>query len=122
LGDATVITLRSSFLAAAGLALSLMAALQVAQAGPAMSEWSATADYDQDSCAQRAQASFAANGWQSVQPNGYSIMADRGPLAGVIVCLPESLTQSIPVGVVSGGDGNAASDEADRLKYQMLGR
>ena len=115
-----MITLRPSFLAAAGLALSLMAASQAAQAGPAMSEWSGTADYDQDSCVQRAQASFAADGWQSIKP-GRLTMADRGPLSGAIVCLPESLTQSIPVGTVAGGDGNAASDEADRLEYQMLG-
>jgi hypothetical protein len=115
-----MVTLRSSFLAAAGLALSLVAASQAAQAGPAMSVWSGTADYDQDSCTQRAQASFSADGWQSIQP-GRSTMADRGPLSGAIVCLPESLTQSIPVGVVTGGDGNAADDEADRLKYQMLG-
>jgi hypothetical protein len=49
-------------------------------------------------------------------------MAERGPLSGVIVCLDESLTQSVPVVVVTGGDDNAASDEADRFKRQMLGR
>jgi hypothetical protein len=33
---------------------------------------------------------------------------------------PEALTQSMPVIVVAGGDGNAASDEATALKSQML--
>jgi predicted polyphosphate/ATP-dependent NAD kinase len=31
-----------------------------------------------------------------------------------------SLSQSVPVIVVAGGDGNAASDEAAALKSQML--
>ena len=92
-----MITLRSSFLAAAGLALSLAV-------GPPA-----------------AQASFSADGWQSLHPSGFAVSANRGPLAGVIICLDESLTQSIPVVVVTGGDGNAASDEANRLQYQMLG-
>jgi hypothetical protein len=117
-----MIALRSSFLAAAGLALLLVMAAPAAQAGPALSYWSHEADYDQDSCTQRAQASFTADGWQGLQTSGPSVLGDRGPLSGVIVCLSESLTQSIPVVVVTGGDGNAASDEADRLKYQMLGR
>jgi hypothetical protein len=47
-------------------------------------------------------------------------MADRGPLSGVIVCMYQSRTQSVPVIVVAGGDGNAASDEAAALKSQML--
>ncbi len=117
-----MIALRSSFLAAAGLALSLAVGSPAAQAGPALSFWSHEADYDQNACVQRAQASFAADGWQRLQPSGTAVMADRGPLAGVIVCLNESLTQSVPVVVVTGGDGNAASDEADSLKHQMLGR
>jgi hypothetical protein len=121
LGDATMMTLRSSFLAAVGLALSLAVGAPAAQASPAFSYWSDEADYDQDSCAQRAQASFSADGWQSIHLNGHAITANRGPLGGVIICLDESLTQSIPVGVVSGGDGNAADDEANRLQYQMLG-
>jgi len=105
------------------LAIAVFALSSAAHAGPALSYWSHEADYDQEACAQRAQASFTADGWQSIQRNGYGIMADRGPLSGVIVCLDESLTQSVPVVVVTGGgDSNAASDEADRLKYQMLGR
>ena len=118
-----MIALRSNFLAAAGLALSLiLMEAPAAQAGPALAYWSHEADYDQEACAQRAQASFTADGWQSIQRNGYGIMADRGPLSGVIVCLDESLTQSVPVVVVTGGGDNAASDEADRLQHQMLGR
>jgi hypothetical protein len=50
-----------------------------------------------------------------------TVMADRGPLSGVIVCMYQSLTQSVPLIVVAGGDGNAASDEATALKSQMLG-
>jgi hypothetical protein len=42
-------------------------------------------------------------------------------LSGVIVCLYQSLTQSVPVIVIAGGDGNAASAEATALKSQMLG-
>ena len=57
-----MIPLRSSFLAAAGLALSLAAGSPAAQAGPALSYWSHEAEYDQDSCAQRAQASFGGDG------------------------------------------------------------
>jgi hypothetical protein len=74
----------------------------------------------QSSLAQRAQASFSNDGWHGVAPNGYAVMADRGPLSGVIVCMYQSLTQSVPVIVVAGGDGNAASDEAAALKSQML--
>jgi hypothetical protein len=73
-----------------------------------------------DACAQRAQASLANDGWHGVSANGYTVMADRGPLSGVIVCMYQSLTQSVPVIVVAGGDGNAASDEATALKSQML--
>lgn len=91
-----------------------------AHAGPAMSELSDVADYNQDACAQRAQASFSNDGWHGVSPNGYTIMADRGPLSGVTVCMYQSLSQSVPVIVVAGGDGNAASDEAAALKSQML--
>jgi hypothetical protein len=47
-------------------------------------------------------------------------MADRRPLSGVIVCMYQSLTQSVPVIVVAGGDSNAASDEATALKSQTL--
>jgi hypothetical protein len=65
-----MIPLRSSFLAAAGLALSLAAGSPAAQAGPALSYWSHEAEYDQDSCAQRAQASFGGDGWQSIQRTG----------------------------------------------------
>jgi hypothetical protein len=86
-----------------------------AWAGPAMSEWSGHSDdYDQDICVPRAQGVFAADGWQAIQPTGYVIMADRGPLSGMIVCLDYggSLTQSVAIVVVSGGDGNAAADAA----------
>jgi hypothetical protein len=122
-GRDAVITLRSNFWIAAGLALSLvLAEAPAAHAGPALAYWSDEADYDQDSCVQRAQASFAADGWQGIKPNGHAVMADRGPLSGVMVCLDESLTQSVPVVVVTGGGDNAASDEADRLQHQMLGR
>ena len=93
----------------------------MAHAGPALSELSDVADYDQGACAQRAQASLVGDGWQSVAPNGYTVTADRGPLSGVIVCLYQSLTQSVPVIVIAGGDGNAASAEATALKSQMLG-
>lgn len=114
-----MIALRSSVLVAAGLALSVTAGSPVAHAGPALGEVSDVADYDQDACVQRAQASFVDDGWQSVAPNGYSVTADRGPLSGVIVCLYQSITQSVPVIVVAGGDGDAASDEANSLKHQI---
>jgi hypothetical protein len=52
--------------------------------------------------------------------NGHSATADRGSLSGVIVCIYQSLTQSVPVIVVAGGDGNAASAQADALKSQLL--
>jgi hypothetical protein len=113
--------LRLTVLASAALALSLATGTPMAHAGPALSELSDVADYNQDACAQRARASLVGDGWQSVASNGYTIMADRGPLSGVIVCLYQSLTQSIPVIVVAGGDGDAASAEATALKSQMLG-
>jgi hypothetical protein len=75
---------------------------------------------NQDACAQPAQASFSNDGWHGVSPNGPTVMADRGSLSGVIVCMYQSLTQSVPVIVVAGSDGNAASDEASALKSQML--
>jgi hypothetical protein len=115
-----MIALRPSFFAAAAVSLPLAIGTATAHAGPAMSEHSDVADYDQDACAQRAQASFSNDGWSSVSPNGYTIMADRGPLSGVIVCMYQSLTQSVPVIVVAGGAGNAASDEVLALKSQML--
>jgi hypothetical protein len=118
---ATMPVLRLNFLAPAALALSLATATPMAHAGPALSELSDVADYDQGACAQRAQASLVGDGWQSVAPNGYTVTADRGPLSGVIVCLYQSLTQSVPVIVIAGGDGNAASAEATALKSQMLG-
>jgi hypothetical protein len=113
-------TLRgSSALAVGGLALTFGAAAPLVHAGPAMSELSYTADFDQDACVQRAQVSFGNDGWQGVSTNGYTIMANRGPLSGVIVCLNQSLTQSIPVIVVAGGNGNAGDDEANALKSQL---
>jgi hypothetical protein len=118
---ATMPVLRFNFLATAALALSLATATLTAHAGPALSELSDVADYDQGACAQRAQASLVGDGWQSVAPNGYTVTADRGPLSGVIVCRYQSLTQSVPVIVIAGGDGNAASAEATALKSQMLG-
>jgi hypothetical protein len=117
---ATMIALHRSFFAAAALNLPLAIGTPTAHAGQALCELSDVADYNQDDCAQRAQASFSNDGWHGVSPNGYTVMADRGPLSGVIVCMYQSLTQSVPVIVVAGGDGNAASDEATALKSQML--
>jgi hypothetical protein len=65
-----MIPLRSSFLAAAGLALSLAAGSPAAQAGPALSYWSHEAKYDQDSCAQRAQAVSAATAGRAFNATG----------------------------------------------------
>jgi hypothetical protein len=61
-----------------------------------------------------AQASLANDGWHGVSANGYTVMADRGPLSGVIVCMYQSLTQSVPVIVVAGCDGNAAPTKPRR--------
>jgi hypothetical protein len=118
---ATKIALRSSVFAAAALALALIVGMPAAHAGPAMSYLSYTADFDQDACTQRAQASFDDDGWTSVVPSEHAVDADRGPLSGVIVCVYDSFTQSIPVIVVTGGDGNAdaADAAADSLKNQM---
>ena len=115
-----MIALHPSFFTAAALSLPLAIGAPTAHAGPALSELSDVTGYSQDACAQRAQASFSHDGWHSVSPNGYTIMADRGPLSGVIVCMYQSLSQSVPVIVVAGGDGDAASDEAAALKSQML--
>ena len=112
-----MIALHPSFFAAAALSLPLAIGTPTAHAGPALSELSDVADYNQDA---RAQASFSNDGWHGVSPNGYTVMADRGPLSRVIVCMYQSLTQSVPVIIVAGGDGNAASDEATALKSQML--
>jgi len=100
--EATMIALHRSFFAAAALSLPLAIGTPTAHAGPALSELSDVADYNQDDCAQRAQASFSNDGWHGVSPNGYTVMADRGPLSGVIVCMYQSLTQSVPVIVVAG--------------------
>jgi hypothetical protein len=110
--------------AASVLAMFIITVSPPAYANPALSEWSDLNDYDQDVCVQRARATFAGDGWQNVQLSGYSISADRGPLSGVIVCLGygASLTQSVAVVVVAGGDGNAAADEGSRLKRQMFGK
>jgi hypothetical protein len=115
-----MIALQPSFFAAAAGSLALAIGTPMAHAGPALSELSDAADYNEDACAQRAQASFANDGWYGVSPNGYTVMADHGPSSGVIVCTYQSLTQSVPVIVVAGGDGNATSDEAAALKSQML--
>ena len=69
---------------------------------------------------EQARNALVRDGWQNLQGE-YAILGDRGPLSAVIVCLDYSLTQSLAVVVVSGGDGNAASDEADRLKRQLFG-
>jgi hypothetical protein len=115
-----MIDVRPSLLAAAAFGLSLAVGTPVAHAGPALSELSDVANYNQDDCAQRAQASLANDGWHGVAANGYTITADRGPLSAVIVCLYQSMTQSVPVIVVAGGDGNSASAEANALKSQLL--
>ena len=116
-----MITLRSSFLAATGLVLSLAMGAPASQAGPALSYYSDEAEYDQDSCVQRAQGALAGESWQGIHPNGHSVVADRGNLSALIVCLSESLTQSIPVIVVTGGgNSNDAATEVARLKYQLL--
>jgi hypothetical protein len=111
---------RVKFLAAAAVGLSVATGTPTAHAGPALSEVSDVANYSQDDCTQRAQSSLSNDGWQGVAANGHSVTADRGPLSGVIVCIYQSLTQSVPVIVVSGGDGNAASAEANALKSQLL--
>jgi hypothetical protein len=113
-------TPRLKFLAAAAAGLSVATGTPMAHAGPALSEISDVANYNQDECTQRAQSSLANDGWQGIAANGHSITADRGPLSAVIVCVYQSLTQSVPVIVVSGGNGNAASAEADALKSQLL--
>ena len=117
--EATMIALNPSIFAAAAVSLSLAIGTPTAHAGPALSELSDEIDYNQDACAQRAQASFSNDGWNGVSANGPTVVADRGPLSGVIACIYMSLTQSVPVIVVAGGDGNAASDEAAALKSQM---
>jgi hypothetical protein len=114
-----MIALNPSSFAAAAVSLSLAIGAPTAHAGPALSELSDEIDYNQDACAQRAQASFSNDGWNGVSANGPTVVADRGPLSGVIACIYMSLTQSVPVIVVAGGDGNAASDEAAALKSQM---
>jgi hypothetical protein len=112
--------LRSSFVAIVGHALSIIAGAPAEQASPARSELSDDTEDDQDACVQRAQASFDADGWQNVSTNGYSILAARGPLSGVIggviVCLYKSLTQSTPVIVVAGGGGMPRPTRPTRCK------
>jgi hypothetical protein len=85
--EATMIDVPPNLLAAVAFGLSLAVGTPVAHAGPALSELSDVANYNQDDCAQRAQASLANDGWHGVAANGYTVTADRGPLSAVIVCL-----------------------------------
>jgi hypothetical protein len=93
-------------------------------AGPAISWSSNDVDYAQDVCMQRAQGAFAREGWNGIHPSGtpaLSISAQKGPLAGVILCVDRCIgaDHAIAVVFVTGGDGNLAPGERDRLQYYV---
>jgi len=95
-----------------------------AWAGPEISEWSHRVDLDADSCAKRARWAFAQDGWAGIQNgSGDIVMADKGPLGGMIICLGGGLfdNQCTAVIVVTGGDGDAAP-ESVTLRKLVVGK
>src|SRR5260370_38180138 len=93
-------------------------------AGPAMSWSSNDVDYAQDVCMQRANGAFAREGWGNIHLAGspaLAIAAQKGPLAGVILCLDRAIgaDHAIAVVFVPGGDGGVAPQKSARLQHHM---
>ncbi|HEX9522311.1 MAG TPA: hypothetical protein VF949_05060 [Reyranella sp.] len=110
--------------AAAALVTSLVGISMPSLAGPAMSWSSNDVDYAQDVCMQRANGAFAREGWGNIHLAGspaLAIAAQKGPLAGVILCLDRAIgaDHAIAVVFVTGGDGELAPNERERLQHHM---
>ena len=109
-------------------ALALVAALGAGPpvwAGPAMSEWSRVVNLRADGCAALTRKVMADDGWTNIQKgDGDLVMADKGPLSGVVMCLGGGLFDHhcTAVIVVAGGDDDAAATEADRLRKLVTGK
>jgi hypothetical protein len=103
--------------AAAALTAVIVATPAPSHAAPALSWWSDDFSEDQNVCVDRAKGAFAQEGWTGIAVQGtagISVNANKGKLAAVILCIDASV-----IVVVSGGDGDLAPNERDRLKYYM---
>jgi hypothetical protein len=111
-------------MAAAALLISLVGISTPSLASPAMSWSSNDVDYAQDVCMQRAKGAFTREGWGNIHPAGSPALATaalKGPLAGVILCLDRAIgaDHAIAVVFVTGGDGDLAPSERERLQHHM---
>jgi hypothetical protein len=111
-------------MAAAALLISLVGVSTPSLASPAMSWSSNDVDYAQDVCMQRAKGAFTREGWGNIHPAGSPALATaalKGPLAGVILCLDRAIgaDHAIAVVFVTGGDGDLAPSERERLQHHM---
>ena len=79
-------------------------------------------DYSSDFCREQAPGAFQSGGWTNVHASGQpslSFAGDKGELAGLVICLSRSWTQSVVVIFVTGGEGDAATNARDQLAAYM---
>ena len=73
---------------------------------------------------QRAQRAFAEEGWVGIHPSGQpplAVAAQKGRLAGVILCVDRAIgaDHAVAVVFVAGGDGDLGSNARDRLQSYL---
>jgi hypothetical protein len=119
-----MITRRLSTIATVALAAALVGVSTASLACPSMSWSSDDVDYVQDICMQRAEGAFGRESWGNIYLSGnraLSVAAEKGLRAGVVLCLDRAIGADHPVAVVfvTGGDGNLAPNERDRLRSYL---